>query len=127
MTPSNSPAGTASTSTDTGTTGWRRACAASDLADESALGVEIDGQPVCVVRSGGRFYAVRDECSHADVMLSEGEVENGLIECWLHGSQFDLTTGEPTSLPAIEPVPTYPVTIDGDDVLVDLHTNPKRG
>ncbi|CAI7979341.1 MULTISPECIES: non-heme iron oxygenase ferredoxin subunit [Parafrankia] len=113
--------------TSTTDTHWRRACAAADLGDEAALGVEIDGEPICVVRSGGRLYAVRDECSHADVQLSEGEVENGLIECWLHGSQFDLATGQPTSLPAIDPVPTYPVTIDGDDVLVDLHTNPKRG
>lgn len=118
---------TTSNNAGTATSGLRRACAVSDLADESALGVEIDGEPVCVVRSGGRYYAVRDECSHADVMLSEGEVENGLIECWLHGSQFDLATGRPTSLPAIDPVPTYPVTIDGDDILVDLHTNPKRG
>jgi 3-phenylpropionate/trans-cinnamate dioxygenase ferredoxin subunit len=97
-----------------------RVCSASDLTEESAFGVEIGGEAVCVVRSAGRFFALRDECSHAEVALSEGEVEDGKIECWLHGSQFDLVTGKPTSLPAIEPVPTYAVTVDGDDVYVDL-------
>jgi len=107
---------------------WRRVCALADLRDDTAVGAEIDGVPVCVVRSAGQVYAVRDECSHADVMLSQGEVEDGKIECWLHGSQFDLASGKPLTLPAIDPVPTYPVTIDGDDVLVDVaHSNPERG
>ncbi|ABD11038.1 ferredoxin subunit of nitrite reductase and ring-hydroxylating dioxygenase [Frankia casuarinae] len=107
---------------------WHRVCAAADLAEGTAIGTEIEGVPVCVVRSGGAVYAVRDECSHADVMLSQGEAEDGKIECWLHGSQFDLASGVPLSLPAIEPVPTYAVTIDGDDVLVDVtHSNPERG
>jgi 3-phenylpropionate/trans-cinnamate dioxygenase ferredoxin subunit len=100
-----------------------RACSASDLADDAALAVEIDGEPVCVARSGGRLFAVRDVCSHAEVMLSQGEVEDGLIECWLHGSQFDLATGEPVCLPATDPVPTYAVAVDGDDVLVDLSSS----
>ncbi|WP_242605759.1 non-heme iron oxygenase ferredoxin subunit [Frankia sp. Cppng1_Ct_nod] len=95
-------------------------CALSDLSEEAAFGVEVDGQPVCLALAGGQVYAIRDECSHADVMLSHGEVENRKIECWLHGSQFDLETGEPIGLPATEPVPVYPVKIDGDDVLVDV-------
>jgi 3-phenylpropionate/trans-cinnamate dioxygenase ferredoxin subunit len=100
--------------------GFQRACALSDLSEGSALGVEIEGEPVCLALSGGEVYAIRDECSHAEVMLSHGEVEDGTIECWLHGSQFDLSTGEPLGLPATEPVPVYPVKIDGDDVLVDV-------
>ncbi|MCM3885065.1 non-heme iron oxygenase ferredoxin subunit [Frankia sp. R82] len=108
--------------------GRHRVCSLADLADDTALGVEIDGVPVCVVRTGGTVYALRDECSHADVQLSAGEVEDGKIECWLHGSQFELATGRPLSLPAIDPVPTYPVTIDGDDVLVAVaQTSPERG
>ncbi|MDP9432529.1 MAG: nitrite reductase (NAD(P)H) small subunit, partial [Actinomycetota bacterium] len=58
--------------------------------------------------------------------LSEGDVESvdgtRTIECWLHGSTFDLRTGKPTTLPAFEPVPVYPVALEGDDVLVDVHT-----
>ncbi|MCW2714403.1 MAG: Rieske (2Fe-2S) domain protein [Frankiales bacterium] len=102
------------------TAGLLRACALSDLADDSALRVELAGRPVCIARSGGTVYAISDVCSHADVALSEGDVEDGKIECWLHGSLFDLATGEPTGLPATRPVPTFPVTVEGDDVLVQM-------
>ena len=60
---------------------------------------------------------------HAEVSLSEGEVEDCTIECWLHGSQFDLRTGQPLSLPAIRPVPVYPVRVEGDAVLVDTESD----
>jgi 3-phenylpropionate/trans-cinnamate dioxygenase ferredoxin subunit len=97
-----------------------RVASLSDLADDTALKVEVGGTPVCLARSGGTVYAVSDICSHADVSLSEGDVEDGKIECWLHGSLFDLATGAPEGLPATKPVPTYAVTVEGDDVLVDL-------
>jgi 3-phenylpropionate/trans-cinnamate dioxygenase ferredoxin subunit len=99
---------------------WVRVCAAADVPEGAAKAVEVGNNPVCVVRSNGTFYAIRDVCSHADVALSDGEVEDGTIECWLHGSRFDLTTGKPTGLPATQPVPVYPVKHDGDDVLVAL-------
>ena len=51
------------------------------------------------------FYAVRDECSHASIPLSEGDIDDCHVECWLHGSRFDLRTGKPTGLPATEPAP----------------------
>jgi 3-phenylpropionate/trans-cinnamate dioxygenase ferredoxin subunit len=97
-----------------------RACSLSELPDEGALGVEIDGTPVAVVRVGDEVYALRDVCSHAEVALSEGEVYDHTIECWLHGSCFDLRSGKPTNPPATQPVPTYPVKIEGDDVYVSL-------
>ena len=78
------------------------------------------GVEVALVRDGDDVYAVIDECSHAAIPLSEGEVEGNEIECWLHGSRFDLRTGKPVNLPATEPVQTYPTTIEGDTVLVDL-------
>ena len=68
------------------------------------------------------MYALRDVCSHAEVALSEGDVEDGAIECWLHGSLFDLKTGQPSGLPATKPVPTYAVTVEGDDVLVQMES-----
>jgi 3-phenylpropionate/trans-cinnamate dioxygenase ferredoxin subunit len=104
----------------------QRVCALAELAEGTALGVELDvpgrdePTPVCVALTGGRVYALLDECSHQDVRLSDGEVEDGKIECWLHGSQFDLESGKPTCLPAVDPVPTYPVTIEGGDIYVDL-------
>ena len=85
-----------------------------------AIRVVLDGVPICLARSQGEIFAVNDVCSHADVSLSEGDVEDGTVECWLHGSRFDLRTGKPTSLPAVRPVATYPVVVEGDDVFVKL-------
>ena len=96
------------------------ACPLSELADESATGVEIGGEFVCIAKTQGEVFALSDICSHADVNLSDGDVADGTVECWLHGSRFDLRTGKPTGLPANRPVPTYPVKIDGDDILVSL-------
>jgi 3-phenylpropionate/trans-cinnamate dioxygenase ferredoxin component len=95
-----------------------RACALSDLADDEPLSVELNDEPVAIVKACGDVYAIRDVCSHAEVPLSEGEVDGCTIECWLHGSRFDLRTGKPTGMPATEPVPVYPVKIEDDDVLV---------
>ena len=97
-----------------------RACAVSELPEEGVIGVDLNGTPVAVVCAEGEIFALRDVCSHAEVALSEGEVYDHTIECWLHGSCFDLRTGDPTGPPATKPVPTYSVKIDGDDVLVSL-------
>jgi 3-phenylpropionate/trans-cinnamate dioxygenase ferredoxin component len=75
---------------------------------------------LAIVHSNGNFYAIYDECSHAQIPLSEGDVGDGEIECYLHGSRFDLRTGEPIGLPATEPVPIYRCVVEGDDVLVDV-------
>jgi 3-phenylpropionate/trans-cinnamate dioxygenase ferredoxin subunit len=97
---------------------FTRACALSELPAEGVIGVEVDGEPVAVARVAGEIYAIRDVCSHAEVLLSEGEVYDHTVECWLHGSCFDLRTGQPTGPPATKPVPVYPVKIEGDDVYV---------
>ena len=97
-----------------------RACSLGDVPEEGAIRVLLGGKPICIARSQGEVFALSDICSHADVALSEGDVEDGTIECWLHGSQFDLRTGKPTGLPATKPVATYAVTVEGDDVLVKL-------
>ena len=102
---------------------YKRVCALTDVPDGTALHVDIDDTPVAIVRTGQDVYAIHDVCSHADVPLSEGDVEDCTIECWLHGSRFDLRTGKPTGLPATEPVPVFPTQISGDDVLIDLGDN----
>ncbi len=66
-----------------------------------------------------RSSPLQDVCSHAEVALSEGEVADGTVECWLHGSCFDLRTGKPTHLPATEPVATFAVEVRAGDVYVD--------
>jgi 3-phenylpropionate/trans-cinnamate dioxygenase ferredoxin component len=97
-----------------------KACALADVPDQGAFAVEIEDTPVAVVRIGEEVFALRDVCSHAEVALTEGEVYDHTIECWLHGSCFDLRTGKPTNPPATQPVPTYRVKIEGDDVYVSL-------
>ena len=103
-----------------------RVCSLADLKEDVPAGFEIDDVPVVLVRQGENVYALADVCSHAEVALSEGEVTRQGLECWLHGSCFDLRTGQPSSPPASEPVNTYAVTIEGDDVYVDPSavTNP---
>jgi 3-phenylpropionate/trans-cinnamate dioxygenase ferredoxin component len=97
-----------------------RACALSDLPETGVIPVELAGDEIAIVRTMGEVFAIRDWCSHAAVPLSEGEVDGYTIECWLHGSCFDLRTGKPTAMPATVPVPVYPVKIEGDDVLVSI-------
>jgi 3-phenylpropionate/trans-cinnamate dioxygenase ferredoxin subunit len=97
-----------------------RVCAVADVPPESAIAVEIDGTELAIVHSAGRFYAIADECSHAAIPLSEGDVGDGEIECYMHGSRFDLSTGRPIGLPATEPVSIYRCRVDGGDVLVDV-------
>jgi 3-phenylpropionate/trans-cinnamate dioxygenase ferredoxin component len=106
---------------------FARVCSLTDIKDPGSLRVELDGgdpDAIAVVRFEGEVFAIEDVCSHAEVPLSEGDVEEfhgaPTIECWLHGSCFDLTSGRPTNLPATEPVPVYPVRVDGDDVFVDV-------
>ena len=101
---------------------FTRACSVADVASGSALAVDVDGTDVAVVHDGDAWYAVADECSHAAIPLSEGDVEGCEIECWLHGSRFDLRTGKPTGLPATEPVATFPVEVRGADIYVDITT-----
>ena len=111
---------------------FARVCSLTDVKEPGSLRVELDGtasghrspEAIAVVRFEGEVFAIEDVCSHAEVPLSEGDVEEfqgaPTIECWLHGSCFDLTSGRPTNLPATEPVPVYPVRVEGDDVFVDV-------
>ena len=108
---------------------FARVCSLTDVKEPGSLRVELDRtgpDAIAVVRFEGEVFAIEDVCSHAEVALSEGDVEEykgaPTIECWLHGSCFDLTSGRPTNLPATEPVPVYPVRVDGDDVFVDVDT-----
>ena len=97
---------------------WVRACAAAEVSRDLPKAVTVGETPVALVLHDGEYYAIHDVCSHANVALSEWEVVGGEIECWLHGSMFDLKTGRPSGLPATEPVPVYPVKIEGDDLYV---------
>jgi 3-phenylpropionate/trans-cinnamate dioxygenase ferredoxin subunit len=93
-----------------------------ELADCSAKRFDVGRHRIALVRIGEDFYAIGDTCSHAEISLSEGDVlcDEFEIECWKHGSTFDLKTGEPQSLPATKPVPVYGVSVEGDEVWVTV-------
>lgn len=96
------------------TSEFHTVCRLGELEDDLPKRVVVDDTPISVIHTEGEVFAINDICSHANVSLSEGEVEDCTIECWLHGSAFDLRSGKPTALPATRPVPVYPVTIEGD-------------
>jgi 3-phenylpropionate/trans-cinnamate dioxygenase ferredoxin subunit len=81
--------------------------------------LEKAGRTICVTRVGDEVFAIDDTCSHSDASLSEGEVTDFKIECWLHGAEFDLRTGEALTPPAVAPIKVYPVIVDGDSVTVE--------
>ncbi|MDO5646121.1 MAG: non-heme iron oxygenase ferredoxin subunit [Dermabacter sp.] len=93
--------------------GYRVLAHLEDLAPGEVLGVELDGVEIALARaSDGSVHALGDICTHDRVNLSDGDLDEDRLECWKHGSQFDLVTGQPQQLPATKPVPVYPVHID---------------
>ncbi|MEI6364096.1 MAG: non-heme iron oxygenase ferredoxin subunit [Actinomycetes bacterium] len=102
-------------------------CTLDQLDEDFPFVVQVDGVEVAIVRTQGALYAIKNECSHADVALSEGEVDDCHLECWMHGSRFNLRTGVPDSLPATRNVPVYVVSLESDApnsvVLVDVTTD----
>lgn len=82
--------------------------------------VQVDGQAVAIFNLEGEYYAVQDVCTHDGGPLAEGDVFGEEIECPRHGARFNVKTGDVTRMPACEPVETYPVKVEGEDILVDL-------
>ncbi len=95
-------------------------CKADDVPLGQALKVTIDEIPIALVKdSAGQLHAIGDTCSHGEISLSEGFVEDDALECWAHGSQFDLRSGKPRNFPAFEPVPVYQLTVRDGEVFID--------
>ena len=92
----------------------------ASLTEGKPLRIEKNGESICVTRVGSEVFAISDTCSHSEASLSEGNIEGFKIECWLHGAEFDVRTGEALTPPAVAPVKSYPVTIDGDSVTVEM-------
>ena len=99
----------------------RRVAAKADLEAGGLTRIEVDGVGMCLVHAmDGNFYCIEDQCSHEQASLSEGYILDLEVECPMHGSLFDVRTGEVRGLPATEPIRTYPVTVDEGDVFVEL-------
>ena len=89
-----------------------------ELEENKAYRVVLEGIAIAIVKdSTGKVHAIGDTCTHGDISLAEGFVEDGSLECWAHGSKFELTTGKPLTLPAYEPVPVFEVTVDAAGVV----------
>lgn len=98
-----------------------RICAVEDIKPGKAIRVKIGETAIAIVRTkAGDIKALDDKCSHGEISLSEGFVDNETIECWAHGAKFSLTTGEALTLPAFEPVAVYEVIIDNGDIFLEI-------
>lgn len=98
-----------------------RICALADLKPGKALRIKLGENAIALIRTpSGAVKALDDKCSHGEISLSEGFVDEETIECWAHGAKFSLETGKPLSLPAYEPVATYEVIIENDDIYLEI-------
>ncbi len=95
----------------------------SAMQDRKPMKVNINGEDLCLTRIGNEVFAINDTCTHSEASLSEGDVTDYKIECWLHGAEFDLRTGEALTLPANIAAKTYPVSIVDD--VVEVHFTDK--
>lgn len=91
-----------------------------EIPEGKTLRVVVDGVEVLLCRCEGGVYAVEDVCTHDGAPLDQGELEGCRIVCPRHGANFDARTGEALTLPAVVGLPTFPVTVKGDDVYVDV-------
>jgi naphthalene 1,2-dioxygenase system ferredoxin subunit len=101
-------------------TGWVRAAARADLAEGEVLGVEVVGRSIALYDVDGRIFATDNICTHAYARLSDGWLDDGLIECPLHAARFDVRTGKVLDPPATEDLKTYPVRVIDDTIEVKL-------
>jgi 3-phenylpropionate/trans-cinnamate dioxygenase ferredoxin subunit len=98
-----------------------RICAVEDIKPGKAIRVKVGETAIAIVRTkAGEVKALNDKCSHGEISLSEGFVDNETIECWAHGAKFSLSTGEALTLPAFEPVEVYEVIIDNGDIFLEI-------
>ena len=96
-------------------------CALADLKPGKALRIKLGENAIALIRTpSGAVKALDDKCSHGEISLSEGFVDEDTIECWAHGAKFSLETGKPLSLPAYEPVATYEVIIENDEIYLEI-------
>ena len=91
-----------------------------DIAEGQLAKFEVDGTDVAIANVAGTLHAFGDVCTHARCSLAEGELDGTTVTCPCHGSQFDVTTGAVQNPPATEPVLSYPVRVDGDDIKIQV-------
>ncbi|MDA2919297.1 non-heme iron oxygenase ferredoxin subunit [Desulfobacterota bacterium AH_259_B03_O07] len=80
----------------------------------------VENEVIAICNVEGKFYALKDECTHMEFPLSDGLLEGETITCAHHGAEFDVRSGEALCMPAVEPVDTYELKVDGEDIYVLL-------
>ena len=99
---------------------WVRVASLDECQTGKLLGVMADGVPVVLANVDGKVCALRDECSHEEFPLSDGELDGGDIVCIYHGARFDACSGDRKALPAVRPVQAFPVDIGDGVIYVDM-------
>ena len=99
---------------------WVRAVALADLPADDVVGVLVEGRELALCQVAGEVFAIDNRCTHGDALLSEGFLMDHCLECPLHQGQFDVRTGEPLCAPVTAAIRTYPVKVEGAEILVDL-------
>ena len=89
-----------------------------DITPGSLKQVEVDGTELAIANVEGRFFAIDNECTHSGCPLADGELDGYEVTCGCHGSRFDVRTGGVLSGPALDPVATFPLRLEGDRILV---------
>jgi 3-phenylpropionate/trans-cinnamate dioxygenase ferredoxin subunit len=112
--------GATTTTTATDVPEFYEAADIDDLGEGKLLGVEVDGEPVCLARVNGEICAFTDNCTHISGPLSDGDLEGEVLTCPWHGAQFNVRTGKVLRGPARADIMIYPVKIDGQTILVGL-------
>ena len=98
-----------------------RVATTAEVPVDSLKRVVAGSQEICLAHAeDGHFYALGDVCTHEEFLLSQGELFGLDVECPQHGSRFNLKTGQVTGLPAVVPAKTYPVTVEGSDLFVEV-------
>src|SRR5499433_913283 len=97
-----------------------RLCSADEVAAGTALKVETGELVLAVFNVDGRFYVTDDNCTHGPGSLSEGYIEDDIVECNFHNGQFNIRTGEVVSPPCMIPVKTYPTVVEDGSVYVEV-------
>lgn len=92
----------------------------SELEDGEVTAVTTAGRQFAVARIGEEVFTLEDRCSHRECQLSEGLLEEKIVICPCHGSEFDLKPGEALALPAKTPVKRFDTEIEGEDVYVEI-------
>jgi nitrite reductase/ring-hydroxylating ferredoxin subunit len=96
---------------------WCPVAALKGLAEGDVIGVELEGRKIAIYRSDGSIYATDNVCTHAYALLSDGWMDNGIVECPLHGGKFDVRTGEALDGPVYENLVTFPARVSADGII----------